>query len=147
MARPKRVLPGRFLPGPRRRCLIRQQRPLGPASVPRVTFLLASGSPSSRKRVEQLLDTAADDVVDHEEIRRKREHGRDHDSRGCPNLFPGGPRDAFHLEMQLLEIILHFCRPAGSALRETHFFAHCYFLLKKTPTRVSAFATLQEAGR
>src|ERR1051325_4241538 len=63
-------------------------------------------------------------MVDHKEIARKSEHGHDDDGRRRTHLFPGGPGDTLHLEVQFFKIVLHASRPTAGSLRDAHFFVH-----------------------
>src|SRR5271168_5605939 len=85
--------------------------------------------PLFRKCVQQLLDAGIHHGVDHEKVRRKSKHGDDHHAGGRTHLFPGGPRNAFHLELQILEILFDLRRPTGDLLRHAQFFCHSYFSL------------------
>src|SRR5579862_1267425 len=69
-----------------------------------------------REGIEQFLNQAADDVIDHEKIRRERESGSDHDGRGCPYLFPGGPGDPAHLHAEIVDITLDAGQPVDRFL-------------------------------
>src|SRR5271156_1475621 len=82
------------------------------------------GPPLLGKRIQQLLDGHSHDIVDYEKIRRKSEHGHDHNAGSRSHLLPGGPSDASHLELQIFEILLNLRRPAGRSLRQAQFFCH-----------------------
>src|ERR1700728_3336726 len=76
-------------------------------------------SHSLGERVKQLVDQTQEDLVDHREIRREREHSDNHHDRGAANLLPGRPRHAAHLGLQLFKIILHRHGPARGSLEKT----------------------------
>src|SRR4051812_13628471 len=89
------------------------------------------GRPLLGEGVEQFLNKAADQRVYYREIGREREHREDHDSGGGANLFPTGPGDALHFELELFEIIFGSSRPSGGPVCDALLFSHFTFPASK----------------
>src|SRR5581483_9577361 len=71
-----------------------------------------------RKRVEQLIDQAEENLIDHRKIRREREHRDYYYQSSRAHLLPGGPRHAPHFGLQLFEIVLDADGPSRDALEK-----------------------------
>src|SRR5579885_3079052 len=101
--------------------------------------------PSFRKRIEKLVNDAADDIVHHEEVRRDQKNKSDHHRRRRAHLFPGWPGDLAHFHLQIFEIILHARRPTRRPLRKRHLF--CCHISSAAPGNPVSRLSAATAGR
>src|SRR5579884_1661101 len=73
----------------------------------------------TRKRVEHLGNDGVNGVIDEPEVGREQEDRDDDNESGGAYLFPVGPRDPSHLQIEFVDVIPGPRRPTRDALEKT----------------------------